>query len=371
MASVERSNQQKRRRQVASTHATTNASSSTTSNRFPSIFPGQSLAHNLHEVVLGVLINSNNNGQNVLSRQSLSVKKKNYRYVANKHSTSKPRSAALKSSSSSPATATIPSSYSSRTVQRIDRFERIPTWPTQNGLRFNAVSKINPDLAAKLEHDHGGADCPNIWLNNHSNNNAARETTSPFLMMCHHNHSFQLNDPIRILQKNIIPEGFPSHGHRGMTTVTIVLRGGLVHRDSLGNKQIFGAVDDNTNNNKKNRNNPYNNKHTQWCTFGRGMIHELMFDNDNSRPRRRSSNNSRKVQDEEIIHQELYQIWIDLPQSKRYMEPRVELLGDTDDDDFTTPTVIDSSSKNVQTTIIAGEYNGVKASVDTITNLAI
>ena len=49
----------------------------------------------------------------------------------------------------------------------------------------------------------------------------------------------------------------------------------------------------------------------------------------------------------------------------------VELLGDTDEDDFTTPTVIDSSSKNVQTTIIAGEYNGVKASVDTITNLAI
>ena len=143
MASVERSNQQKRRRQVASTHASSSSSSSTTSTRFPSIFPGQSLAHNLHEVVLGVLINSNHNGQNVLSRQSLSVKKK--------------KSSRLLSSSSSPSTATIPSS-SSRSVQRIDRFERIPTWPTQNGLRFNTLSKINPDLAAKLEHDHGGAD---------------------------------------------------------------------------------------------------------------------------------------------------------------------------------------------------------------------
>ena len=76
MASVERRNQQQRRRQVSSTNASLSSSSSTTSTRFPSIFPGQSLAHNLHEVVLGVLINSNHNGQNVLSRQSLSVKKK-------------------------------------------------------------------------------------------------------------------------------------------------------------------------------------------------------------------------------------------------------------------------------------------------------
>ena len=42
---------------------------STSSRIFPSIFPGQSLAHNLHEAVLGVLINSN--GQNILSTQSL------------------------------------------------------------------------------------------------------------------------------------------------------------------------------------------------------------------------------------------------------------------------------------------------------------
>eukprot|EP00970_Alexandrium_tamarense_P004200 scaffold697_cov142-Alexandrium_tamarense.AAC.14 len=74
---------------------------------------------------------------------------------------------------------------------------------------FKAISRINPDLAAKLEHLHGGADCPNLWLssNNISNNNV-KEQTSPFLMMRHHKHSFRHNDPVRLLEHTVIPEGF-------------------------------------------------------------------------------------------------------------------------------------------------------------------
>ena len=164
---------------------------STSSRIFPSIFPGQSLAHNLHEAVLGILINSN--GQNILSTQSL-------------HDV-KPQVQARRRSS--PALSTSSSSTKSsnqRTVQKVEKFERIPTWPTRNGLRFNAISKINPSLGAKLEHQYGGADCPNLWLED-----SKQQYTSPFLMMCHHNHSFDLNDPIRLIEKQIIPEGFPSH----------------------------------------------------------------------------------------------------------------------------------------------------------------
>ena len=47
------------------------------------------------------------------------------------------------------------------------------------------------------------------------------------------------------------------------------------------------------------------------------------------------------------------------------MEPRVELLYDGED----TPTTIDENG--TQTTIIAGDYDGITASVDTISDLAI
>ena len=168
---------------------------STSSSRiFQSIFPGQSLAHNLHEAVLGVLINSK--GQKILSTQSL-------------HDVKPQKQQARRRSSHHH----LPSALSTSSVQRVEKFERIPTWPARNGLRFNAISKLNPSLGAKLEHQYGGADCPNLWLAN-----SIQQYTSPFLMMCHHNHSFDLNDPIRMIEKSFIPEGFPSHvstGRRG------------------------------------------------------------------------------------------------------------------------------------------------------------
>ena len=142
-----------------------------------------------------------------------------------------------------------------------------------------------------------------------------------------------------------------------MTTVTIVLRGGLVHRDSLGNKQCFGTEQKN-----KNNSNLYNGKHTQWLSFGKGLIHELMWDNE---PSKRNQYGRRGINDS-IIHQELYQIWIDLPNEQRYMNPRIELLGGEDE----TPTVIDEKN-DMHITVIAGTYNNISASVDTITDLSI
>ena len=224
---------------------------------------------------------------------------------------------------------------------------RLTHRPASNGIRWKAISQFNPDLAAKLEHQYGGADCPNLWLDE-----ATSPQTSPFLMMCHHNHSFQLNDPVRLMEKQIIPEGFPAHGHRGMTTVTICLRGGLVHRDSEGNKQLFGA-DEPSRSAKK----PYKGKHTQWLTFGRGIIHELMWDNS-----RREGQFGRR-ENGDVVHQEIYQIWVDLPSGKRLTEPRVELLGDDE-----SPAVVENGCK---TTIIAGEYSVSRASVDTVSDLSI
>ena len=54
------------------------------------------------------------------------------------------------------------------------------------------------------------------------------------------------------------PRGFPDHPHRGMQTVTIVLEGGLEHRDHTGAHGKLGAGD------------------IQWMTAGRGVVHSEM-----------------------------------------------------------------------------------------------
>src|SRR3954447_17038764 len=54
------------------------------------------------------------------------------------------------------------------------------------------------------------------------------------------------------------PAGFPDHPHRGIQTVTIVLEGGLEHRDHTRAHGVLGAGD------------------IQWMTAGRGVIHSEM-----------------------------------------------------------------------------------------------
>src|SRR5437588_2747148 len=52
--------------------------------------------------------------------------------------------------------------------------------------------------------------------------------------------------------------GFPLHPHRGIETVTYMLRGEVHHKDTLGNSGSIGAGD------------------VQWMTAGRGIMHEEM-----------------------------------------------------------------------------------------------
>ena len=52
--------------------------------------------------------------------------------------------------------------------------------------------------------------------------------------------------------------GFPWHPHRGIETITYVLRGTVDHGDSLGNRGTLGAGD------------------VQWMTAGRGILHREM-----------------------------------------------------------------------------------------------
>jgi len=70
----------------------------------------------------------------------------------------------------------------------------------------------------------------------------------PFLMM----DDFRNDDPQ--LYKN----GFPWHPHRGIETITYVLKGTVDHGDSLGNVGTLGGGD------------------IQWMTAGSGIIHQEM-----------------------------------------------------------------------------------------------
>ena len=70
------------------------------------------------------------------------------------------------------------------------------------------------------------------------------ETHSPFLMM--------MEDWFAP------PAGFPTHPHRGMETVTVVLEGSLEHRDHTGGHGVLEAGD------------------VQWMTAGRGVMHSEM-----------------------------------------------------------------------------------------------
>ena len=81
--------------------------------------------------------------------------------------------------------------------------------------------------------------------------------------------------------------GFPLHPHRGIETVTYVLRGEVHHRDTLGSSGSIGAGD------------------VQWMTAGRGIMHEEMP----------------QVRPEGIAG---FQLWVNLPKKLKMTKPRYQ-----------------------------------------------
>jgi quercetin 2,3-dioxygenase len=98
----------------------------------------------------------------------------------------------------------------------------------------------------------------------------------PFLML----DDFRSDDP-----KDYI-KGFPWHPHRGIETITYVLRGDVEHGDSMGNKGVISSGD------------------VQWMTAGSGIIHQEM---------------PRGDPDGKMYG---FQLWANLPRSHKMMNPR-------------------------------------------------
>lgn len=105
--------------------------------------------------------------------------------------------------------------------------------------------------------------------------------------------------------------GFPWHPHRGIETVTYMIRGDMDHGDSMGNSGRIGSGD------------------VQWMTAGGGIIHQEM-------PREYKGT------------MQGFQLWVNLPAAKKMMEPRYR--GITKDQ---IPTL--SPSKGVHIKVLAGK----------------
>jgi redox-sensitive bicupin YhaK (pirin superfamily) len=98
----------------------------------------------------------------------------------------------------------------------------------------------------------------------------------PFLMF----DDFRQDDPAKYLP------GFPWHPHRGIETITYMIRGTAEHGDSMGNRGVIGPGD------------------VQWMTAGSGIIHQEMP---------KGGKDGRMGG---------FQLWANLPAAQKMMDPR-------------------------------------------------
>ncbi len=106
------------------------------------------------------------------------------------------------------------------------------------------------------------------------------EHLDPFLFLNHH------GPQVYGTKNNGLP--FGPHPHRGFETLTFILEGDLMHRDSGGHKSIINAGG------------------VQWMTAGRGLIHAEISSDEFKRDGGRL---------------EIIQLWINLPASLKMTEP--------------------------------------------------
>ncbi|MDY0227613.1 MAG: pirin family protein [Desulfomicrobium apsheronum] len=97
---------------------------------------------------------------------------------------------------------------------------------------------------------------------------------------------FLMFDDFRSDRPEDFKRGFPWHPHRGIETITYVIKGDVEHGDSMGNTGVISSGD------------------VQWMTAGSGIVHQEMPKGD--------ANGS--------MHG--FQLWANLPAAEKMMVPR-------------------------------------------------
>lgn len=124
----------------------------------------------------------------------------------------------------------------------------------------------------------------------------------PFLML----DGFDSTDPRDYIK------GFPWHPHRGIETVTYLLKGEIEHGDSLGNKGVIGDLQ------------------CQWMTAGSGIIHQEM-----------------PIASERMLG---CQLWVNLPAKDKMTQPAYR--------DIRQQDVEVLSEDNASVRVLSGRYKG-------------
>ncbi|MDX9844622.1 MAG: pirin family protein [Aquabacterium sp.] len=113
--------------------------------------------------------------------------------------------------------------------------------------------------------------------------------------------------------------GFPDHPHRGFETITYMIAGRMLHRDSAGHEGLL------------------ENGGVQWMTAGRGVIHS-------------------EIPQQEDGVMEGFQLWLNLPGKDKMSAPWYRDFAAADLPRFKT-------AQGVDVTVIAGESHGVTGAV--------
>ncbi len=124
---------------------------------------------------------------------------------------------------------------------------------------------------------------------------------------------FLLLDDFRSDHPDDYLKGFPWHPHRGIETITYVLKGTVEHKDSMGNSGIISSGD------------------VQWMTAGSGIIHQEMSKGDTSG----------------AMHG--FQLWANLPASHKMMDPRYREVKQSD-----IPEVVLDNGTSIK--LVCGSY---------------
>jgi quercetin 2,3-dioxygenase len=179
--------------------------------------------------------------------------------------------------------------------------------------KINSIRSVSKIIKSEMTQDGEG-----VTLNRSFPNNFISEF-DPFLLLD------------EIGPTDLIPgkqKGFPDHPHRGFETVTYLLEGKFEHKDSQGHAGIINSGD------------------VQWMTAGSGVIHSEM-------PEKEFSKHGGKLHG--------FQLWVNLPKSKKMMKPRYQEIPKSKIPTGTT------ENGNVIVKVIAGTSLGSKAVIDTIT----
>jgi redox-sensitive bicupin YhaK (pirin superfamily) len=128
-----------------------------------------------------------------------------------------------------------------------------------------------------------------------------------------HVDPFVLLDEFKSNNPNDYSAGFPDHPHRGIETITYMIRGNFRHKDSRGGGGLLspGCV--------------------QWMTAGKGIIHSEMPE----------------MKDGQLWG---YQLWLTLAAKDKMIEPRYQHLNPED-----IPVV---AREGVSVKLISGSYEG-------------